>query len=258
VTSQFTAVRGSFALGPAWLAVPLFVVGLVTIFRLGRPATAIMLAVLWPEMLALSALHRYPFLDRRTSTFLFAITVVVAAIGVAGVCSLLRPWLRGAVAATAVAAFAIAAWPSVRSHTLPVEDVRDQARYVAAHAAPADVIVVNLSSNWGFAYYWPVGQPARREDDAVVQDYEAYYPGQPRIVVARTRDRAGVDSVLSQALSQARARPGACSRIWLIRSHMSAPELAAWGAGLRQYGLSPRPVGDDGLSVVPAAGSPCR
>ncbi len=164
VISHVNAVHAYFGLGPVWLGVPLFIAGLVTIFRLGRPATAIAVTALWPEMLALSALKKYPFLDLRTSTFLFAITVVVAAIGVAGLGSLVRPWLKGGVAAVlaaaAAVAFTVAAQPYARSHTIPEEDVRDQARYVAAHAAPGDVIVVNLSSNWGFAYYWPLGEPA--------------------------------------------------------------------------------------------------
>jgi hypothetical protein len=151
-------------LGPAWVALPLVLAGLVTIFRLGRPATAVAVTALWPAMLAISAARRYPFLDLRTSTFLFAVTVSVAAIGVAGACSLLRPWLRGTLAAglaaLALAGFVIEAQPYVRSHPIPREDVRDQALYVAAHAAGGDVIVVNLSSNWGFAYYWPGGVPA--------------------------------------------------------------------------------------------------
>ena len=84
-----------FGLGPLELVVALYVVGLVTIFWRGRPITAVALAALWPEMIALAALRLYPFVDARTSTFLFAVTAVVAAIGVAGVCSLLRPWLKG-------------------------------------------------------------------------------------------------------------------------------------------------------------------
>jgi hypothetical protein len=48
----------------------------------------------------------------------------------------------------AVAAFIVGVKPYVRSHLLPIEDVRDQARYVAAHAARNDVILVNLDSNW--------------------------------------------------------------------------------------------------------------
>lgn len=269
LTRHFGWVHAYFGLGPAWLAVPLFVAGLMTIFWLGRPATALALTVLWPEMLAISAVHKYPFLDLRTSTFLFPVTAVVAAIGVAGVvagaCSLLRwrPRLRGAaaagLAAVAAVAFVAGARPDIRSHSIPVEDVQDQAQYVAAHAAPADVILVNLDSNWGFAYYWPVGQPGHRADTAVLQEYEAYFPGQPRIVVARGRDSVGVDSAVSQALARARAqaRSGACDRIWLIRTHVSAAESAAWGAALQQHALSLRQVGDHGLSLL-TGGSLCR
>ena len=260
VIDHFTWMRGNFGLGPWWVAVPLFLAGLVTIFRLGRPATALALAVLWPEMIILSALHKYPFLDERTSTFLFAVTAVVAAIGVAGVCSLLRPWLKGTIAAglaaVALAAFALQVKPYVHSHRIPVEDVRDQTRYVAAHAGPADVILVNLDSNWGFAYYWPAGQPARRADQSVIQEYEAYFPAQPRIVVAANRNSAGVSAAVSQAMAQ--QRRGTCARIWLVRTHVSADEQAAWQAALHHHGLAARTVGQHGLSVVPAAGSSCR
>jgi hypothetical protein len=249
-----------FGLGPVWLAAPLFVAGIITVFWLRRPATAIMLAVLWPEMLAISAVRKYPFLDLRTSTFLFVVTAVVAAVGVAGVCSLLRPWLKGgiaiAVAAVAVAGFALAVKPYVRSHLIPNEDVRDQARYVATHAAPSDVILVNLNSNWGFAYYWPVGHPSRRPDAAVFQLYEAYFPSQPRIVVARNRDPAGVDAALAQALARSRQRT--CAPIWLIRTHVSAAEGRAWRAALQQQRLTAAPVGDEGLSVIRVGRSQCR
>lgn len=249
-----------FGLGPVWLAAPLFVAGLITVFWLRRPATAIMLAVLWPEMLAISALHKYPFLDLRTSTFLFTVTAVVAAIGVAGVCAVLRPWLKGAiaiaVAAAAVVGFGLAVRPYVRSHLIPNEDVRSQARYVAAHAAPRDVILVNMSSNWGFAYYWPAGHPSRRPDAAVLQLYEAYYPGQPRIVVASNRDPAGVDAALAQALARSRQR--SCAPIWLVRTHVSVAEGRAWSAALRQQHLTAAPAGDAGLSLIRVPGSRCR
>ncbi len=260
VTSHVSAVVAYFGLGPVWLALPLVLAGLVTIFRLGRPATALTAAVLWPEMLVVSAVRKYPFLDLRTSTFLFAVTVAVAAIGVAGVCSLLRPWFRGTLAAglaaLAVAGFVIGAQPYVRSHNIPNEDVRDQASYVAAHAARGDAIVVNLNSNWGFAYYWPTGVPGRRADPAVLQGYEAYFPDQPDIVVARTRDSAGVDAALSQAL--ALARQHACGRIWLVRTHVVPVEREAWTTALRQHKLTTTPVGHDGLSVINPGGSRCQ
>ena len=43
-----SAVIAYFGLGPVWLALPLVLAGLVTIFRLGRPATALAAVVLWP------------------------------------------------------------------------------------------------------------------------------------------------------------------------------------------------------------------
>jgi hypothetical protein len=261
-------VRGYIGLGPLWLAGLLFAAGVITVFRLGRPATAVALAALWPEMIVVSALHKYPFLDQRTSTFLFAVTVVTAAIGVAGLCGLLRPWLRGALAATAavaaVAAFTVGAHPYLRVHSIPVAhgNIRGQTQYVAAHAAPADVILVNLSSNWGFAYYWPDGRPAVRTDPNVLQEYEAYFPGQPRVVVAFNRDQASVTAAVSRALAVARqraaARPGACVRIWLVRTHVSPDELTAWQAALSRRGLDLTHIGTAGLTVTPAAGSCAR
>jgi hypothetical protein len=251
VVSHVASVGAYFGLGSAWLAIPLVVAGIITMFWLGRPATAVAVAVLWPEMLAMSAMKKYPFLDSRTSTFMFAVTVVVAAVGVVGVSSLLRRWFNGALAAglviAAVLLFAAGSRPYIRSHTIPDEGVRQQTRYVSAHDAPGDVIVVNMSSNWGFAYYWPIGRPSRRPDANVVQGYEAYFPDQPRIVVARNRDQAGVSAALTHALALARQRSS--TRIWLVRTHVSTPELAAWNAALAADGLSAEPL-PYGLSVV--------
>lgn len=255
LTSRFEQLHAYFGLGPTWLALGLFIAGLVTIFRLGRAATALTVVVLWPEMLVVSALKKYPFLDLRTSTFLFAVTIVVAAIGVAGLCSLLRPQLKGvlstALVALAVAALAVNALPYVRKDTIPSEDVRDQARYVAAHAGPNDVAVVNLSSNWGFAYYWPIGHPSLRPSAAVLQGYEAYFPDQPGIVVARDRNAAGVDAALTEARMKALQHHG--TRIWLVRTHVAGFETAAWDAALKWQGLVARSIGHGGLSLLQAS-----
>jgi hypothetical protein len=252
VTMRFDQLHAYFGLGPAWLVVALFTAGLVTIFRLGRPATALTAFALWPEMLAVSALKKYPFLDLRTSTFLFAVTVVVAAIGVAGLCSMVRPRVKGLVpavlAALVVVAFAVNAQPFARQQTIVTENVRDQALYVAAHATSRDVTVVNLSSNWGFAYYWPIGHPSRRLDPVVFQGYEAYFPDQPRIIVARDRDVAAVAEALSEARTKALQHPGA--QIWLIQTHVNAGERTAWDSALKKQGLIAKPVGQDGLLLV--------
>jgi hypothetical protein len=264
VTEVLGRLRVDFGLGPAWLALPLVLIGLVTIFWLARPATALAIAALLPEMIVLSAVKIYPFGDLRTSTWLIAITVAVAAIGVAGICALVRQGIRGEaaawlasalVAAVAVAGFGVAAAPYVRGHPIPDEDVRDQASYVASHAAADDVILVNLNSNWGFAYYWPRGQPARRLTTVVRQGYVAYFPDQPRIVIAPNRDLAGVTTALKDALSL--IRPRSCERIWLVRSHVIPSEQAAWQAALAAARLTAVVVGNHGLTILQPGGRAC-
>jgi hypothetical protein len=252
---RLSAIHQAFGLGPAWLAAPLVVVGLVTVGVLGRPATAVAVAVLWPEMLALSALKKYPFLDPRTSTFIVVMTVVVAAIGVAGTCALLRAWIRGRAAATvtvticvaAVAAFGISARPYLRSHRIPFEDVRGQAAYLAAHAGPHDPIVVNLGSAFTFGYYWPVGQPWPEPDTAVLQGYVPYFPSQPRIIVSRDRSYPAVAAAMTEAVRQ--VRPASCARIWLVRSNVDSAEQTAWTAVLKHLRLTTTNF-SDGLGYV--------
>jgi len=252
VAARFDGGSRFFGLGPTWLMLTLLVVGLVTIFRLGRPATSLAVVALWPGLLVVSALKKYPFLDVRTSTFLFVVTVVVAAMGVAGLYAFFRPRLKGAVSialvALAVGAFGINAHPYMRSHSIGTENVRDQARYVAGNAAPDDVILVNLSSNWGFGYYWPIGHPSRVANDVVLQGYEAYFPDQQRIVVSRDRDVAAIAEALTEARTRASEHPGA--QIWLIRTHVAAFEQESWETVLTEEGLTAVPVGNDGLSVV--------
>ncbi len=264
ITQRFDSYHSYFGLGPAWLAIPLVLAGLATTVRLGRPATAVAIAALWPEMLALSALHRYPFLDLRTSTFLITITAATAAIGVAGVCAALTSWLgRGATAtavtavlsAVALAFFGLAVAPYVRSHQIPYEDIRQQTDYVAAHAAAGDPIVVSSNSNWGFAYYWPRGRPAHRPDAANLQGYEAYFPGQPRIIVAASRDVPAITAAMLQALAE--VAPRTCARIWLVRTHVSPGEHAAWIAVLARLRLTAH-VLPDGVAYISRGPRSCR
>ncbi len=265
VVARLEAIHGYFALGPAWLAVPLVLAGVATIARLGRPATAIAVVVLWPELYAAAALKRYPFLDLRTSTFLIAVTAVVAAIGVVGVAAALSralPWrvagfaVLAVVSAVALAAFGNAARPYVRSHLIPSDgDVNAQAEYVLHHAGPDDPIVLNSNSNWGFAFYWPVGQPSRRPDSAFLQGYEAFFAGQPRIIVATAPDAAAIKAAVSQALTQ--VRPGACERVWLIRTFLRRPEFFAWGRVLRELRLDAVAL-PDGASYIQAGPRSCR
>jgi hypothetical protein len=256
-------LRPDYGLGPIWLAVPLVAAGVVTIGRLGRPATALAAGALLPEMVVMSALKIYPYGDPRTSTALMTVIMVVAAIGVAGICALLYNRLpRRAVAVAAAAVVIVAALtagsvvskPYVRGRTIPTEDISQQTRYVAAHVRPADVVLVNSSSNWGFAYYWPYGHPARRLTDVNRQGYLAYFPGQ-RVVVAPDRNLTGVTEGLQDALRL--IRPGSCARIWLVRTHVSTQEQAAWTLALGRAHLVAVPVGHDGLSAIMPGSSAC-
>jgi hypothetical protein len=237
--------RPYFGLGHYWFAVPLVIVGFITLFRLGRPAMAIAIFLLWPEMIALSALKKYPLLDLRTSTFLVTSTVLVAAIGVAGICAVLRERLQGgklprivaiAVAVLAVAGFSSDARPYVRSEPIPVSDMREMVQYVSTHAGPKDPIFLSADSNWGFAYYWPTGVPGRRLNSDPEQGYQAYFPDQPRIVVAPLRTLAGINVAMRQALSQ--IQPGTCGRIWMVLSQLNPVEVQSIPIEMQTLGLT--------------------
>lgn len=251
------ALRGPIGLGPWWIAIPFVLAGVVTLVRLDQVALGLAIPALAIEMMILSAAKKFPLLDERTSTFLMVIAVVVAAIGVLGMSRVL--WSRTAVGgagacALVVALFVVHSSGDFRTRSIPPEDVRSPAAYVAAHLGPADVVLVNLNSNWGFAYYWTKDRPARRSDPVVLQGYVADYPLQDRIVVASNRDLAGVSAALNAALVMARSSPGA--RIWLVRTHVNPVEARAWLVALSSLHLSPVPVLGSGLELIPVPAVP--
>jgi hypothetical protein len=253
INLRFHRMAPFFGLGPAWVAVPLVIAGVVTVFRCGRPATALTLVVLWPVMFVVAAAKKYPLLDHRTSTFLLTLTTVTAALGVAGIAAELRRWIRlggaAAVATLAAAAFiaGVSADGYVREHALSSEPLRAQVRYVATHRGPDDVVVVNMSSNWGFGYYFPAHTPARVPAPELLQQYRVIYPDEPRIVMVANKLRPAVSGSVLRALAIARQHPGA--RIWLIRTHVSQHEAANWALAIRQSGVDFTPVGSSGLAV---------
>jgi hypothetical protein len=118
------------------------------------------------------------------------------------------------------------------------------------------VILVDTATAYGFAYYWPVGRPARRTDHYVAQQYVPYFPDQPRIVVALNGKQAGVAAAVAQAVRQSLLR--SCAPIWLIRTHESPADQLVWVTALHQRGLAAVPVGSDGLSLVRISKSLCR
>ena len=255
LTLRLGQLEPYFGLGTIWLALPLVVAGLITIARLGRVATALAVILLWPEMAAVSVAKRYPFLDLRTSTFLIAVTTAVAAVGVAGVCALVRRYWRGtvavAVAMLAAVPFAVHGAHDVRSHLIAFEDTRDQVRYAVSHARRDDVILVNNASNRAFVFYAPFGGAQAAPDSYETIGYLGYYPDRPGIVMARTNTFQSVSVALNDAVGLARQSPGA--RIWLVRSHVNAAEAQAWRLALRDRGLVEQPAAY-GLAVLALPG----
>jgi hypothetical protein len=107
----------------------------------------------------------------------------------------------------------------------------------------------------GFGYYWPIVHPSRRPDPAVLRRYEANFPDQPHISPSRRigpafADVNAINAALTQAITQARAHPGA--QIWLFRSQVNPTEHTAWKPALQTHGLTavPTPTAGNSLSVV--------
>ena len=259
-----------FGLGPAWLALLLVVAGVVTVFRLRRPVTALAVPVLALEMVVLSAAKKYPLLDPRTSTFLCVLAAVLAAIGVAGIATLLdarvRRWAAGrpagrpagivaAVVAIVVAAglFTAHAQKYVR-WDLPADRMKPQITYVDRHSAPSDAVVVNASGAMSFAYYWTHDRPAVLRSDVNLQRYLPAYPRQPRIAIATGYAPADVAAALQRAVAWAAEHPGA--RIWLIERKRPS-EVHVWLAALRAAGLHEVHVGN-GVYLDPLSAGQTR
>jgi hypothetical protein len=228
-----------FGIRHAVLLVALVVVGLATLGWRRRWATAALLPALAVVMLVVSALHKYPLLDERTSTFLITATVVVAAVGVAGVATLLarKVHLAAGIALAAAAAtvYILTALPFVNGHPLPFEDVRAQTAFVTMHASPGDVVLVSLGASYGYGYYAP-SRPNVVGKGGV--GFTVTYPAAARTVALAKRGPVDVRSGLARALSLVAGHPG--QRLWIVLNHVAPAEQTAWNAALAP--LSPHSI----------------
>ena len=232
-------------LGLPWpVLVALAAVGVVTVARMRRPATATALLLL-PVISACAGMMRwYPLLDQRTSHFLLVTAAVLAGIGVVGIGYAVatafaramvvdptaRPrltaWLATLVVILAVAGYGAAnrGWLSrPRSPAPATEDIEAQVAYVALRRGPADTILVNLSGQFGFAYYWKADQPQFERGGPQAVGWYLDYPPRDHIVIATDRDAGSV----YRAVLAAHLATTTGGRIWLVRSHVDAT-----GAGL--------------------------
>ena len=229
---------------PAIVFVVLFLAGVYALDRLNARAIAIAMPLLWIEMVVIARLHKYPFLDLRTSQFLLVSSLVVVAIGAVGIVRMVGADLHrlGAVGLGAVLAFSFTAGcvKYVNHTAIAEEDVRSQTEYVAAHRTSRDVILVNGSGNFGFSYYWPHGRVVLRRDNSGA-GFRGRVAGVDA-VYATDRTNATVEAALREAVRRS-AEPGGNGRIFIVRTHLNAGELAAWRHAFADLGVHPTRLG---------------
>ncbi|MFF5229544.1 hypothetical protein [Dactylosporangium sp. NPDC000521] len=246
------------ALGAPWqLVAAVSALGLVAVARLRRPATALALLLIPAIAVAAALAGVYPLLDQRTSHFLLVVAAAVAGIGLvrtaADLTGRLPARTRSVVAAVLVVT-ALSAYATANSGALlrpaapgdPGEDVRAQVAYVASQRRPDDVIAVNMSGQFGFAYYWSHDPPLLRRGGPMATGWYVSYTAESRILVASGRDPAAVADLVAAAERLA----GAGGRIWLVRSHVNAGERAAWQAALAGRVVAEVAVGPEPLAVL--------
>lgn len=246
-------------MGPLLLAVALVLAGVVTLIRLRLWSVALMILALLAEMVVLGALKQYPLFDTRTSHFLTTALAVTAAVGVAGLASMLaRFHLPTAVVGLAVALLLFITSAGVRTNirvrSIPAEDLRTPTRYVAAHWRPGDAIVVAAFSSWAFAYYWPDapdggGSPVTMDNPANLQGFITVPRDLPDTFVARDRDKSAVDKAMSDAAIAAQ-KSGTSARIWVVHEHNTPLELRAFADAAKTHGFDDQPVLSPGLDLL--------
>lgn len=233
IWDRFDALAPLLGFKWAWLAALLGVTGIVAIARLGRMAAALVLPLLYIEMVALGILDKYPFLDQRTSHFLLLLTVVFAAVGVSGVAAALHCRWRmvGSFALIGMVAFVFyAASPYMGTESIPNEDARSQVRHIEKEFQPGDTILVSSPGRWAFAYYWAGDDPSFAADARSANGYSIDYDDD-HIAIAPGRTPPEVVDGLDEAIANA-SGPNGSGRIWLVRSHMVDPEPDAWRSAL--------------------------
>jgi len=245
---------------PAVVFIVLFVLGLVVLTRVRARGVALALGFLWCEMALIGRLRRYPFLDLRTSQFLLVSSLIVVVLGAVGLVGAARalPSVRGleigtgaavAVTVALAALFTIGCVRYVRDLNIPAEDVRSETLAVAAQLRSHDVVLVNESANFGFAYYWPHGHITFHHDDSG-QGFATVVSGVDAIYVP-TRTYSDIARGLREAVVRWQ-REGPTSRLYIVRTHLSSDEQASWERAFTALALKPKvlAVGSDPLLMV--------
>jgi len=263
LVARFGALTPALGLPwPAYLA--LAGLGVAVLARYGRPATALAAGTLPVLAVAAGVAGRYPLLEQRTSHGLLVTGAVLGGLGLAGAGhatarALLGPGRPAVVTLAVVLALAFGGYALANAGALarppvpgqPGEDVRAQVGHLARYRRPGDVVLVNMSGQYGFGWYWP-GPAPRFVPGAtgLAIGWRLRYPDGDRIVIAAGRDPASVAQALRSADELARG-PGGTGRIWLVRSHLDAAEALAWSAALAGRSVVTVPVGVEPLALLP-------
>ncbi|MET3806225.1 hypothetical protein ABIB25_003235 [Nakamurella sp. UYEF19] len=255
------SMAGYLGTGSVLLALLLIVAGVITLVRLRRVTLAVIVPALLVEMIGLSAARQYPLFDLRTSHFLTTALAVTAAIGVAGLCTLLarvHVGVAAAAAAIVVLLFVQQVNGGIRAQNINTpavskEDLRTPALYLAQHLGARDIVVVNMLSSWGFAYYWPRGTPAIEPVTSNLQRFVTVFPDQPNILVAKDRTPGAVVEVMAEAEAAA-AKVGPGARIWFLHQHTIESELSAYRSVITSQGLTTQNVIPDALDLLTRSG----
>ncbi|MGC4748939.1 hypothetical protein ACLQ28_25255 [Micromonospora sp. DT201] len=239
---------------PVLLVVGLVVIGVVSLVKASRPATAIAVSLLPTTVVALGVAKVYPLLDPRTSHFLLVTAAAVAGIGLVGTANLAAGLVNrvlhrdaptvvtAAICALLLGVFSVhnGAWyrfdgdePGLERLPTTMMDVRTATEYVNAHRSRNDVVILNHKAWYGFVFY----------SGSTAIDLVAPYgntvgwwvemPTRSDVVMVPGTDKAGIRLGLDQALRLAGQRGGA--RIWLIRSYVGGEEAEAWRSVLADY-----------------------
>lgn len=239
-------------LGLPWqLFVLLAIVGLVALFRLGRPTVALAAGLLPVALTGLGLAKVYPLLDLRTSHFLLVVSAALGGLGLSWLALAAGRFLARftapisaesiAAATTAIAigaaTLANAAWlrfdgeePALKLRVpMAADDVRTSTRYIQDHRAPGDIVMVNTLGAFGFAYYWTADAPGYRIAPDMATGWVVDYPRSSGIVIVYYRTADAIRAALAEASERAAER-GPGTRIWVLQSHVKASERRLWQA----------------------------
>lgn len=247
----------------------LFVAGVLTLAKQGRPVPATAVVLLPIAAVTLGVARVYPLLDMRTSHFLLVSTAAVGGLGAAGLARLVAalvhrvlPAARPTIVTTGVTAVLLASFAVHNGHwyrfngnnpetyytAIAVTDIRFATRYVADHRSRNDVVVMSNLAWYGFAYYSEHDPVELTTPYGNAVGWWVAMPTRSDVVVVPGRDAAAIRTGLDDALRLAGRRGGA--RIWLIRSHVTDAELEAWRSVLVDYHVEEVTAGVEPVALI--------